>query len=123
MTRRTDRAETRLEHIVLGIERIAGYSADMSEADFAKNQLVQDAVLWNLTIIGEAAAVILSSYQDFAAAYPDLPLRKARGMRNQIAHGYDLVDIQIVWRVLRRDLPPLHAAGRDILRNLGEPSP
>ena len=77
----------------------------MNEPAFTVKRLVQDAVAWNLTVIGEAAAMILSHDPDFADGYPGLPLRRARGMRNRIAHGYDSIDHHIVWFVVADELP------------------
>ncbi len=66
---------------------------------------MQDAVIRNLEIVGEASNSIERRYPEFVAAHPELPLAIAYQMRNAVAHGYFKVDFEIVWRTIRRDLP------------------
>jgi uncharacterized protein with HEPN domain len=50
---------------------------------------------------------IARRFPDFVDAHPELPLRSAYDMRNALSHGYFGVDLQILWRAIRRDLPEL----------------
>jgi len=97
-----------IAHIVEAIERIEGYVADMDEPGFLASTLVQDAVIRNLEIIGEASNNIEKQFSDFVAAHPELPLASAYQMRNAVAHGYFKVDLEIVWKTIHNDLPDLH---------------
>lgn len=103
-----------LGHIVEGIERIECYTADMGKSGFLDSPLVQDAVIRNFEIIGEASRNIETRFPDFAAAHPELPLAVAWQMRNAVAHGYFKVDLEIVWKAIRRDLPKLHAQVQEV---------
>ena len=96
-----------LGHILDAIERIQRYTAGVDEVAFARNSLVQDAVIRNFEIIGEASRNISKRYPDFAAAHPSLPLAVAYEMRNAVAHGYFKVDLGIVWKTIRDDLDDL----------------
>ncbi|WP_038167740.1 DUF86 domain-containing protein [Thiomonas sp. FB-Cd] len=96
-----------LGHILDAIERIERYTAGMDEVAFAQNSLVQDAVVRNFEIIGEASRNIIKRHRDFAAANPNLPLAVAYEMRNAVAHGYFKVDLGIVWKTVRDDLDAL----------------
>jgi uncharacterized protein with HEPN domain len=87
MTRDQQRLADYLRHIAEAIERINRYTEDMDEVAFLNNQLVQDAVIRNFEIIGEASNNIEKYYPDFAIAHPDLPLSFAYQMRNAVAHG------------------------------------
>ena len=107
MTRDQQRLADYLAHITEAIARITHYTGDMDEAAFLNNQLVQDAVIRNFEIIGEASNNIEKHYPDFAASHPELPLSFAYQMRNAIAHGYFKVDFEIVWKTIHRDLPGL----------------
>lgn len=107
-----------LAHVVEAIERIQRYTFDLDEAAFLHNQLVQDAALRNLEIIGEASGNILKSHPEFAASRPELPLSSAYQMRNAIAHGYFEVDFEVVWRTIRHDLPGLRLSAIAALANL-----
>ena len=109
MTRDPQRLVDYLGHIAEAIERIQRYCAGMDEASFLSSEVVQDAVIRNLEVIGEASRNIERRYPDFAAAHPELPLAVAYDMRNALSHGYFRVDLQIVWRTIQSELPRLHA--------------
>ncbi|MCC7101304.1 MAG: DUF86 domain-containing protein [Rubrivivax sp.] len=96
-----------LSHIIEAIDRIEHYTAGLDEQAFLATPLVQDAVIRNLEIVGEASHGIERHAPEFAAAHPELPLSFAYQMRNAIAHGYSKVDLQVVWRTIKVDLPPL----------------
>jgi uncharacterized protein with HEPN domain len=80
--------------------------------------MVQDAVIRNLEIIGEASHNIEQQFPDFVRAHPDLPLAFAYQMRNAVAHGYFKVDLEVVWNTVENDLPRLHAHVEEIVRKL-----
>ncbi|PKM21486.1 MAG: hypothetical protein CVV10_09120 [Gammaproteobacteria bacterium HGW-Gammaproteobacteria-14] len=109
MNRDHQRLGDYLAHIIEAIDRIEQYTDDMAEPEFLETPLVQDAVIRNFEIIGEASNNIEKRYPEFAAAHPELPLAFAYQMRNAVAHGYFKVDLEIVWRTIHRDLPALHA--------------
>lgn len=94
-----------LRHILEAVDRIDRYTAGLAEDGFLDSPMIQDAVLRNLEIIGEASRNIERRHPEFAAAHPELPLAFAYQMRNVVAHGYFEVDIEIVWKTVERDLP------------------
>lgn len=114
MNETSHRVEDYLRHILEAIARINGYTAGIEEGEFQTNTLVQDAVIRNLEIIGEASKKIDQQDPAFSAAHPELPLAQAYQMRNAISHGYFSVDLEIVWRTLQRDLPGLEARIRSL---------
>jgi uncharacterized protein with HEPN domain len=122
MTRDQRRLADCLAHIAEAIERIDRYTEDMDEGAFLNSQLVQDAVIRNFEIIGEASNNIEKHYPDFAAAHPELPLSFAYQMRNAVAHGYFKVDFEIVWETIQRDLPGLHTQIRNAHASVRDPS-
>ena len=107
MSRDRQRLLDYLDHVVQAIERIDGYVRDMDEQAFLDSTLVQDAVIRNFEIIGEACRNIERHYPAFSASHPEIPLGFAYEMRNALAHGYFKVDLEIVWKTLQRDLPLL----------------
>ncbi|ATE60079.1 HepT-like ribonuclease domain-containing protein [Thauera sinica] len=107
MSRDKQRLVDYLSHIVEAIGRIDRYTADLNEIAFLQNEMVQDAVIRNFEIIGEASHNIETHYPEFATAHPELPLAFAYQMRNAIAHGYFKVDLEIVWKTIHSDLPGL----------------
>lgn len=115
MSRDRQRLASYLGHILEAIERIERYTLDMDGVAFLNSSLVQDAVIRNFEIIGEASNNIEKHYPEFAAAHPELPLAFAYQMRNAIAHGYFKVDFEIVWRTIHRDLPRLSQQVRELV--------
>ena len=115
MTRDQQRLEDYLGHILEAIRRIENYTEDMNEVAFLGNTLVQDAVIRNLEMIGEASNNIEKRYPEFAVRHPELPLSFAYQMRNAIAHGYFKVDFEIVWKTIQTDLPVLFKQVQAIL--------
>ncbi len=98
-----------LGHILKAIERIDRYTADMDEVAFLNSELVQDAVIRNIEIIGEASNNIQRVAPEFAARHDNIPWQVIYTMRNRVSHGYDKVDLEIVWKTIQGDLPGLHA--------------
>lgn len=107
-----------LEHILEAIARIQGYCESTDEAAFLSNPLLQDAVIRNLEVIGEASRNVQRVAPDFVAAHTELPLSFAYDMRNILSHGYYKVDLQVVWKTLERDLPYLRDQVHLALQNL-----
>ena len=104
-----------LGHILKAIERIDRYTGDMDEVTFLDNELVQDAVIRNIEIVGEAANNIQRVDADFAARHEDIPWLVMYTMRNRVSHGYDKVDLEIVWKTIQSDLPGLYGQIQDAL--------
>ena len=114
MTRDPQRLSDYLNHILEAIERIEEYVSDLDEIAFLGNKLVQDAVIRNFEVIGEASNNIEKRFPEFVAAHPELPLASAYQMRNAVAHGYFQVDFEILWKTIQRDLPGLHTKVEEI---------
>jgi len=108
MSTHPDRAQDYLEHILNALERIQRYAAGKSAVDFAADTLLQDAVLRNLGIIGEAAHRLLADSPEYAAKHPEIPLGKIYGTRNRITHAYEEVDLGVIWNLVLFDVPNLH---------------
>jgi uncharacterized protein with HEPN domain len=115
MTQDQHRLADYLTHILQAIERIDSYIADMDELAFLKNSLVQDAVIRNFEIIGEASNSINKRFPDFVTQHPDLPLASAYQMRNALAHGYFKVDFEMLWKTISNDLPQLYEQVQAVL--------
>lgn len=103
-----------LEHILEAIQRIEQYTDNMIEATFLNNSLVQDGVVRNFEVIGEACRNISRYYPEFSKSYGDFPLGIAYEMRNALVHGYFKVDLEIVWNTLEKDLPELQRQVQEI---------
>lgn len=107
-----------LEHILEALKRIFYYLEDMDEIVFLKNTLVQDAIVRNLEIIGEAANNLSRYHPEFIIKYSQIPWEDMYWMRNRISHGYFSVDFEIVWKTIERDLPILQKQIQQIYDHL-----
>ena len=107
-----------LGHILEAISQIQSYCEDIDEVSFLTNRMIQDAVIRNFEVIGEASKNVERVAPEFVAAHPDLPLAFAYDMRNLLAHGYYKVDVGVVWKTIERDLPYLQQQVTIALRNL-----
>ncbi|ANV92058.1 HepT-like ribonuclease domain-containing protein [Picosynechococcus sp. PCC 8807] len=99
-----------MEEALLNIERYAL----RGKAAFFEEELIQTWVLFHVQILGEAAR---SMSADLMAKYSDVPWQKIIGFRNLVVHEYFRVDLQIVWRIVERELPLLKAQIQKILRD------
>jgi uncharacterized protein with HEPN domain len=103
-----ERVEDYLGHIAQAIERATSYVQPLPDIDaFRQNPLVQDGVVRNIEIIGEAANHINRVAPEFIAQHPELPWPNMRNMRNIVIHAYFNVDLTTVWRTVQEDLPKL----------------
>ncbi len=108
-----------IDHMLHAIERVRGYTSGMTAEGFTGNPLVQDAVIRNIELIGEAARNIARDDPDFTAEHAEIPWNEIYLMRNRLTHGYFSVDLQIVWKVVERDLPELESQLRKLPRQAG----
>ena len=100
-------AELLVEDMLEALRKIDSYTAGMDHSAFLQDEKTVDAVVRNLEVLGEAARQIPD---EFAAGHPNVPWRKITGLRNRIVHDYFGLDLEIIWQIVRNDLPPLKAA-------------
>ncbi len=123
MSKAAPRLPDYLGHILQAIDRIQRYTSGLRETDFAQSEVIQDAVIRNFEVIGEASRNIARDCPDFAAAHPELPLSFAYEMRNALAHGYFTVDLGIVWKTIGSDLPALQRQVQQLAAELKKNPP
>lgn len=93
-----------LEDILESIGRIESYIGDRSRSEFENDFLIQDAVIRNLLVIGEAVKKLPTEVRESA---PSIQWRKIAGLRDILVHEYAGIDLGIVWDVVQRKLPEL----------------
>ena len=93
-----------LGDIVLAARKAVSAVEGMTFSEFAQSSLHQDALAYAIIIVGEAATQIREYLEE---AVPGVAWQECVGMRNQLAHGYFNVDLNIVWNTVRNDLPAL----------------
>ena len=97
----------RLEDILDNIDWIQSDIRALGEEEFLADRQVQDAVLYCLLRITEAAAKLQDRAERLA---PDQPWGKIRSLGNLLRHAYDEIDLRVIWRIVRDDLPSLRQA-------------
>lgn len=102
----------RVEDTLQAVRRIREYVASLDFQSFSRDQKTIDAVLRNLEIVGEASRHVPPEIQ---ARYPTLPWNEMRAMRNLLSHAYFLVDLDIVWKTVRDDLPLIEPTLKTLL--------
>ncbi len=86
----------------------------LSAVRFSRRRCRYDAVIRNIEIIGEASNNIQHASPEFAAQHDDIPWLVMYTMRNRVSHGYDKVDLEIVWKMIQGDLPELYTQITDL---------
>ena len=103
--------KTYIEDIITSINKIERYCTGMTKTDLSKNDLVLDAVIRNLEIIGEAVKKVP---QEVRNTYEDIPWKKIAGLRDILIHEYFGININIIWDVIENKLQTLKSAVLDI---------
>ncbi len=107
--------KVRLQHALDAIETINGYVLDASFDVFLKNQMMRDACIRQLQVIGEACGKISLPLRE---TNPQVPWRQIIGLRILVVHEYFGIDDEIVWGIIQNDLPTLHGEIAGMLEKL-----
>ena len=113
MTRHDD--EIRLRHVLDHAQEAVDMVRGRRREDLEKDRMLQLALVRLVEIVGEAAARVSPEAQE---RFTSIPWQQARGMRNRLIHGYDKVDLDVLWDTIQDDLPPLIAQVREALGNM-----
>ena len=88
-----------------------------SRSDLDEDRVLNLAVVRLLEIVGEAAGRVSPEVRE---RYSAIPWPQIVGLRNRLIHGYDAVDMGILWQILQKDLPPLVQSLEGIVTSWGE---
>jgi len=100
-----------IEDIIESIEKIESYTNQIAYSEFVNDEMMKDAVIRNLEIIGEAANRLGS---DFHQKHPEIEWKRIRGFRNRIVHHYFGIDFDIVWSIIENDMETLNKKLSDL---------
>jgi uncharacterized protein with HEPN domain len=103
---------TYLRHILDAIEKIDRYIAGTEYEAFCANDMMIDAVVRELEIIGEAARNLSPA---FVSAHADMPWHRIKAMRNVLIHEYFGINLKVVWDTCHSNLPKLKSFVHDAL--------
>ncbi|HDM71044.1 MAG TPA: DUF86 domain-containing protein [Thermotogales bacterium] len=102
MSRRSD--TDFLMDMIIACEKIVRYTENLSYEEFCKNDMIVDAVIRNIEILGEAAKNVS---MDFRKRYPEVEWHEISKTRDKIIHFYFGVDLSIIWDIVTVDVPVL----------------
>ncbi len=106
-----------LQDILDSIEKIEKFIGEKTEEDFFEDEQLQDAVIRNLEIIGEATKNVSL---DLKKRHLDIPWKEISGMRDVLTHAYFGVNLERTWKAVKEDLPNLKEKIKKILNNIKE---
>ncbi len=104
-----------LDDIIECIERVEKYLTGVDEPAFQTSQLLQDAVVRNLEIIGEA---VKNLPEEVRQKQPQIDWRDITRMRDKLIHHYFRLNLQVVWATATQDMAPLKTAVTALLNEL-----
>ncbi len=96
----------RLRHMLDSAREAVGLIRDKSRQDLDADRILSLALVRLLEIVGEAASRVTIPTRE---VYADMPWAQIVSLRNRLIHGYDAVDLDILWKILVEDLPALIA--------------
>jgi uncharacterized protein with HEPN domain len=102
-----------LRDMLENAEKALDFVGGMELDQFFEDEKTSYAVIRALEIIGEAARKIP---EDVRASIPELQWREISAMRNKLTHEYFGVNMKVVWRTVREDLPPLIHVLRNVVK-------
>jgi uncharacterized protein with HEPN domain len=121
MSRHALRAREYLGHMLDAVGQIQQYMGGKHAEDLLADRLLQDGVVRNFEILGEASRNLLDAVPDASAKFPGIPFAAIYGMRNQLSHGYFAIDLDVVWKVIERDIPSLRKELEAVITALDKP--
>jgi len=91
-----------IQHIGDSIDRIALHLGTLTLPEFMETPVVQDAIVRQIEILGEAAKHVS---EETRSIHPEIPWKLMAGMRDKLIHDYFEVDLALVWETATDDLP------------------
>ncbi len=104
-----------LDDIFDAIEKIQNYVEGLTFEQFSEDSKTVDAIVRNFEIIGEATKRIPLETKE---KYPQIPWKMMAGTRDKLIHEYFGVNLQVMWKAAKEDLPPLKRSIKRLLQKL-----
>ncbi len=105
----------KLIDILAAARQAARFAEDLSFDEFVESELHQNAILHSLGILGEAAARLSDVTKQ---VHYEVPWTEVVGLRNRIVHGYFDIDLMIVFKTVKQDIPELISMLEEIVFRL-----
>ena len=106
-----------LKHIEESIERIERFMRGVDRQRMEKDELLQSALIRQIEVIGEA---VKNLEIGFTVKYPYVEWSEIAGMRDKLIHNYFGIDLETIWKVIKKDIPELRKQIKQILSDLNK---
>ncbi len=107
-----------LNDILSAAKKAIEFVDGMAPGDLETDEKTEYAVIKALEIVGEAARRVPDSFRN---SHPQIPWREMTGMRDKLVHDYFGVNLDVVWKTIHEDLPPLITALQSLIAELKAP--
>lgn len=111
--REPQRDRSRLEHMLSAIERVEEFTEGITQEALISDVLRLHATVYNVQIIGEAVYRLST---EFKTSHPDTPWPLIEKMRHVLVHDYYRINNDVLWLVIKEDLPPLKQQVQEYLK-------
>lgn len=96
--------KARLQHALDAIERLQQYTRGINKKAFLQDEMTQDACIRQLQVVGESINRVGTATQK---AHPQIPWANVIGLRNVVVHEYFGINGEIIWGIIKKDIPSL----------------
>jgi uncharacterized protein with HEPN domain len=107
-----DDDRVRILHMVDAAESVEQFAAGRKRGDLDTDRMLLFAIVRAIEVIGEAASKVTNETR---AASPGIPWESIIGTRNRLIHGYFDIDLDIVWKTVTVEIPPLQSSLKQLL--------
>lgn len=107
-----------LRYALDACERIDEYTRGQTLAGFLGSRMLQDAVLRNFEVLGEAMVQLRDEDPVLLGRFPEVAWKETIAFRNRLIHGYANIDFSVVWQTIQADLPQLRIQLQEIAAQL-----
>ena len=104
-----------LRHMLDAIDRVIEATQRVTREEFNGEWMIQDAIVHELQILGEAAGRVSRELTD---RHPEVPWRQVTGLRHKIVHDYFAVDLGVVWDTANLDVPAIRPVVHALLSRI-----
>jgi len=106
-----------LTEMIDAAEQAQQLTANVTVSELESDRQRRDALLWNFTVLGEAAGQLSAELKD---RFPGIPWQQPMRLRNRIVHGYWSIDLEVLHTTATSQLPAFTADLRSVLTALSE---